>query len=157
MSKHIPIDKKSAAATAKLLHPILLDLLELKTHVKQAHWNLRDANFISVHRLLDEVAEAVDNHSDAIAERIRQLGVVVSASSAEFSKSNRLPEFPSGELNSTSAITAVCASIQATVAGIREGISASEEKVDEPITADILTGMSGELEVQLWLLDSHLA
>jgi DNA-binding ferritin-like protein len=85
MLRTIPIEKELADALVSILDPILLDQLELYNHVKTAHWNLRDANFLVVHRFLDEVAAVVNESGDIIAERIRQLGASVDAPSKRFS------------------------------------------------------------------------
>lgn len=155
--KHvIPIENKLATQVVNILDPILLDQLELYTHVKTAHWNLRDANFIVVHRFLDEVGGIVNESGDVIAERIRQLGAPVDAPSARFSSEDRLKLFPTGELSAQDALTGLCISFVASIKGIREGIElTSSETTDEPITTDILTGIAEQYEKLLWMLDSH--
>lgn len=157
VKRFLPIEESMAKSVVKVLDPILLDLLELQSHIKSAHWNLRDENFIAVHRLLDEVYKAASDASDEIAERIRQIGGVVNAPSQRFSGENRLPKFPSGELDSPTAIEAVSASLQKSIQGIREGISSTTDNVDEPITADMLTQHCGKLEKYLWFLDFNLS
>ena len=157
IKRFLPVDDATSKAVVKTLDPILLDLLELQSHIKSAHWNLRDENFIAVHRLLDEVYKAASDASDEIAERIRQIGGVVNAPSQRFSGENRLPKFPSGELNSPTAIEAVSASLQKSIQGVREGITATSDEVDEPITADLLTQHCGKLEKYLWFLDFNLS
>lgn len=156
MNHFIPIDKTLADSVAALLDPILLDQLELYTHVKAAHWNLRDANFIVVHRFLDEVAAEVNESGDIIAERIRQLGTPVHAPSSRFSAEERLRTFPTGELSAKAALTALCESISDSLKGIRSGIDATAKKpTEEPVTNDILIGIAEGYEKLLWMLDSH--
>lgn len=155
-SKFIPVDSKSATAVGKTLSPILLDTLELYSQVKTAHWNLRGTGFIAVHKLLDEVADAVSEAADEIAERIGQLGQPVSASTKTVASSTSLAKFPEGELTVDAAVSGVSKALQATIKSIRGGIDATSGKVDEPITADILTGISGTFEKYLWLLASNL-
>lgn len=157
LKRFLPVEDATAKAVVKTLDPIILDLLELQSQIKSAHWNLRDENFIAVHRLLDEIYKEAVDATDEFAERVRQIGGVVNAPSNRFSSENRLPKFPSGELNSPTAIEAVSASLQKTIQGIREGIKATSDEVDEPITADILTGHCGKLEKYLWFLDFNLA
>jgi starvation-inducible DNA-binding protein len=154
---HLPIDAKTSKTVCGILHPLLFDLIELKLHVKAAHWNLRSENFLSIHRLLDEIAELVDDSADEVAERIRQLGEAVDGSSKLVSSKNRLPSFPVGVLDATEAIEAVCQSLQAVIKVLREGIDMTSEDPTEPITADLLTQVCGKLELHLWLLNSHLA
>ena len=58
----------------RALNSRLADCLDLQTQTKQAHWNVRGANFIALHKLFDEINESVEGFSDSIAERAVQLG-----------------------------------------------------------------------------------
>jgi starvation-inducible DNA-binding protein len=156
MKHMLSVEPGLATKVAEILDPVLLDQLELFTHVKSAHWNLRDANFIVVHRFLDEVATVVNDSGDVLAERIRQLGVAVHAPSARFSAEERLEAFPTGELSVQIALTALCKSFIASVKGIRAAIETTASgAADEPVTNDILIGIGEEYEKLLWMLDSH--
>jgi DNA-binding ferritin-like protein len=156
MLRTIPIEKELADALVSILDPILLDQLELYNHVKTAHWNLRDANFLVVHRFLDEVAAVVNESGDIIAERIRQLGASVDAPSKRFSVEERLKPFPSAELNAEAALKGLCESFSGSIKGIRLGIERTNEGItEEPVTNDILVAIATEYENLLWILNSH--
>ncbi|MBL8049243.1 MAG: DNA starvation/stationary phase protection protein [Chthonomonas sp.] len=152
-SRHLPVDAKIAKVANEALSSTLLDLMELANQTRHAHWNLRDANFIAVHKQLDATLAVAHAAIDQVAERIRQLGGTVDARSSVVSKESTLPKFPTGELSAADAIANLCESLQATSKTMRAGISAVE---DEPITADLLTAHCRALEEQMWLLDSHL-
>ena len=53
------------------------DLLDLYSQTKHAHWNVKGQDFIALHKLFDEINEAVEDYVDDIAERAVQLGGVV--------------------------------------------------------------------------------
>ena len=57
-----------------ILNARLADTIDLLHQAKQAHWNVKGRNFIALHKLFDEIAEAADEHMDLIAERAVQLG-----------------------------------------------------------------------------------
>src|SRR6185503_1168537 len=59
-----------------LLNQRLADSIDLQTQCKQAHWNVKGPHFIGLHKLFDEVNEAVEGYVDEIAERVVQLGGV---------------------------------------------------------------------------------
>ena len=48
-----------------LLNCRLADCIDLQTQVKRAHWNVRGANFISLHKLIDEINRAVVDYVDS--------------------------------------------------------------------------------------------
>ncbi len=152
--RHLPIEEQLASQVAAKLPPVLFDLTDLHHHVKLAHWNLRGVGFIAVHRLLDDVAEIVDHAIDEVAERIRQLGVPVVGSLDEVAQASRLPEFPKGELPPQTAVDHLAAAFASAINGVREALDECDG-LDEPITVDLLTKVSGDLEVQMWLIDSN--
>ena len=66
-----------AAGAAQFLTPITLGLQALAVNGKQAHWNVRGANFIAIHELLDTVVAHAQAGADEAAERIVALGIPV--------------------------------------------------------------------------------
>jgi starvation-inducible DNA-binding protein len=60
-----------------LLGGRLADCIDLQTQTKQAHWNVKGPEFIALHKLFDEINEAVEEYVDWIAERAVQLGGTV--------------------------------------------------------------------------------
>ncbi|RLS43744.1 MAG: DNA starvation/stationary phase protection protein Dps, partial [Planctomycetota bacterium] len=68
----IPAKKRSALCN--LLNQRLSDLLDLGLQAKQAHWNVKGPQFISLHELFDSVASDVSGFVDDVAERITALG-----------------------------------------------------------------------------------
>lgn len=57
-----------------LLTQQLADALDLGLQAKQAHWNVKDPNFIGLHTLFDQVAEQLEAFTDEMAERAVELG-----------------------------------------------------------------------------------
>jgi starvation-inducible DNA-binding protein len=57
-----------------LLNRHLAAAVDLHAQVKQAHWNVRGPTFIAIDELFDKVADAVEEYSDKIAERVGTLG-----------------------------------------------------------------------------------
>src|SRR3989454_4321754 len=54
-----------------LLNERLADAIDLQTQAKQAHWNVKGPQFIALHKLFDEIDEAVEEYVDLLAERVR--------------------------------------------------------------------------------------
>ena len=65
--------EKGFTATKELgdnLQKVLVDLIELASQGKQAHWNVIGTNFRDTHLQLDEIIDAAREFSDTIAERM---------------------------------------------------------------------------------------
>src|SRR2546422_5796395 len=55
-----------------LLNQRLADCIDLQTQCKQAHWNVKGPTFIALHKLFDEVNEAVrsEEHTSELQSRL---------------------------------------------------------------------------------------
>ena len=49
-----------------LLNNLLADAIDLQTQAKQAHWNVKGPQFIALHKLFDEIDEAVEDRKSVV-------------------------------------------------------------------------------------------
>jgi starvation-inducible DNA-binding protein len=139
----------------KLLNERLADAIDLGTQVKHAHWNVKGPNFIALHELFDKVAEALEDHIDTIAERATALGGVAQGTLAAVARATSLKPYPANLSEGVAHVTALAAALAAFGAKVRAAIEDSAKCADAD-TADLFTGVSRDIDKQLWLLEAHL-
>ncbi|MBT8338290.1 MAG: DNA starvation/stationary phase protection protein Dps [Gemmatimonadetes bacterium] len=142
------------AALIPLLNQLLADTVDLRSQIKQAHWNVRGIHFQPLHELFDGVAEVLPGFSDELAERVGMLGGAAAGTVRDSATASRLAEIPGGLLTGNDAVTAVAERIAFVTNAVREGISIAGEQGDE-VTADLFTEIARELDKQLWFVESH--
>lgn len=150
-----PLSEEAKKTSGESLLKITANASVLYNHIKMAHWNLRDSNFIEIHRLLDDIAASVIESTDELAERARQLGHVVNANSEYVQSANILGDFPARLVTGAEVCDTLTHCFGKLVDLMHEAISQADE-VGDAVTADIITQWSGKYELHLWLLESHL-
>ena len=138
-----------------LLNERLADLIHLQRQAKQAHWNVRGPNFLSLHKLFDELAEVLDEHIDEVAERIAALGGIAEVTLAVVAKRTTLAAYPLHITSGRDHVDTVSTSIATAGRSVRAAIDRAAELGDAN-TADLFTGLSRNLDKHLWFLDAQL-
>lgn len=135
------------------LQKVLVDLIELASQGKQAHWNVIGTNFRDTHLALDEIIDSAREFSDTIAERMRALHALPDGRSDTVAESTTLPEFPQGEIATTEVIDLITARLEDTVATCRD----VHDQVDEedPTSADIFHEIIEKLEQYAWMMSAE--
>lgn len=139
----------------ELLNARLADAADLKSQVKQAHWNVKGPQFLQLHELFDSVAGRIDAQIDEIAERAVQLGGTALGTIRMAAAASTLPEYPFTGTDGWKHTQAVADRLAAYGAKLREAIDKSTEAGDAD-TADLFTGFSREVDKDLWFVESHL-
>ncbi|TAD93515.1 MAG: DNA starvation/stationary phase protection protein Dps [Oscillatoriales cyanobacterium] len=113
-----------------LLNATLATTLDLKTQVKQAHWNVKGMDFYQLHLLFDEMATELEDYSI-------------------------LPEFPFDILDGKEYVTALADRYAPYAKHLRVAIDKTGELGDAD-TADLYTEISRTIDKRLWFLEAHL-
>ena len=142
------------AEVVTLLNQRLADCVDLQTMCKQAHWNVKGPQFIALHKLFDEVNEAVEDYVDLIAERAVQLGGTAEGTARSVAKRSTLPEFPmvtTAHDHAEAVATVLAAFGKLARAGIDKA-----DKLGDKDTADLFTEISRGIDKWRWFVEAHL-
>ncbi|EST30480.1 MULTISPECIES: Dps family protein [Streptomyces] len=135
------------------LQGALVDLLDLSLVAKQVHWNIVGPRFRSVHLQLDEVVTTARQHSDTVAERAAAIGVTPDGRAATVAAQSAIGTVPSGWIKDTDAVRTLVDALSAVVVRMRERIRATDQP--DPITQDILIGLTADLEKHAWMFQAE--
>jgi starvation-inducible DNA-binding protein len=138
-----------------LLNSTLSTTLDLKTQVKQAHWNVKGMEFNQLHLLFDDMATEVEVFVDTVAERITALGGIAFGTARVAAQDSILPEYPLQTSKGRDHVTALADRYAICAKHLREAIAKTTE-LDDADTADLYTGMSRDMDKRLWFLEAHL-
>ncbi|MEJ2346305.1 MAG: DNA starvation/stationary phase protection protein [Gammaproteobacteria bacterium] len=154
MSINIGINDEDRRAIAEGLSHLLADTytLYLKTH--NFHWNVTGPMFNTLHLMFEQQYNELALAVDAIAERIRALGVAAPGSYAQFARLTSIGE-ETGTPDATGMLRQLVADQETVVRTAREVFPRVDEANDEP-SADLLTQRMQVHEKTAWMLRSML-
>ncbi len=147
-------DPTVAAASAQFLTPVVLGLQALAVNGKQAHWNVRGANFIAIHELLDSLVANAQAGADQAAERIVALGLPVDARVSTVAAKTST-SVPAGFTQWEALIRDVIADMDIVIADTQAAIDGLDEF--DLTSQDVAIGIKETLEKDRWFLFAHLA
>lgn len=138
-----------------ILNQTLASTLDLKTQVKQAHWNVKGMNFYQLHELFDEMATELEEYIDMVAERVTALGGIALGTARIAASQSELPEYPLDILAGEDHLNALAERYAIYAASLRENIDKTDDLGDAD-TADLYTEISRSIDKRLWFLEAHL-
>jgi starvation-inducible DNA-binding protein len=138
-----------------LLNLALALTLDLKTQVKQAHWNVKGMNFYQLHQLFDQIATDLDEYVDTIAERVTTLGGTAMGTVRIAANTSTLPEYPDDLVDGKDHVMAIADRLAPYTKIVREMIDLASDLKDAD-TADLFTEISRTVDKYLWFLEAHL-
>jgi starvation-inducible DNA-binding protein len=151
----IDLSNKIRGKAEKLLNARLADALDLEAATKQAHWNVKGPQFIALHKLFDEVHDNVEEHVDALAERITALGGTAHGTVQAAARDSSLDPYPEDIYQGRDHLMALADRLAAFGKKVRAGIETAA-KLGDADSSDLLTGISRDVDKYLWMLEAHL-
>lgn len=148
-------DPTAASAAAQFLTPVVLGLQALGVNGKQAHWNVRGANFIAIHELLDTIVANAQAGADSAAERIVALGLPVDARATTVAEKSAPTAVAAGFAPWQDTVRAVIADMDAVIADLKAAIDGLDEF--DLTSQDIAIAIMQTIEKDRWFLFAHVA
>src|SRR5690348_7287118 len=137
-----------------LLNERLADAIDLQLQAKQAHWNVKGPQFIALHKLFDEIDEAVEEYVDLLAERVVQLGGTAEGTARVVAERSELPEYPLTISTGEEHVWALSSALSNFGERIRRAIDQTADLGDVD-SSDICTEISRSTDKWLWFVESH--
>lgn len=144
-ARHVAID---------LLNRQLADALDLGLQARQAHWNVKGPAFIALHDLFGEVASALNEQADDLAERAVALGGLARGTLQVVARDSRLTPYPPDTHAAAGHIAALASALARFAASTRAAIAVADEAGDAG-TADLFTAQSRALDKLRWQIEAH--
>lgn len=138
-----------------LLNQSLACTVDLRSHLKQAAWNVKGKEFSQLHDLFASIATELDAYSDLLAERIAVLGGVVRGTVRVAAMQSPLPEYPADLTAGCAHVLAVTERVAPYAAALRASIVQASDVEDAGSTA-VYTDITRGIEKRLWGLEAYL-
>jgi starvation-inducible DNA-binding protein len=139
-----------------ILQQALADSSDLAMQAKTAHWNVKGSDFISLHKLFDDLYTEMAEHVDTIAERLAALGGTVYGRVQDAAKSTRLSPYPiDGAADGMGHVKALAEAYSTFGNELRDDIDQCEDLGDK-VTGDVLNAITASLDKNIWFLEAHL-
>lgn len=150
-----PLSEADRKTVGDALQGALVDLVDLSLVAKQVHWNVIGPRFRSVHLQLDEVVASARIHADTVAERASALGVSPDGRAGTVAETSGIGTIGGGWTKDTDAVRTLVEALGAVITRMRERIQATGDP--DPVTQDILIGLTGDLEKHHWMFQAENA
>lgn len=154
-STRIDLSRDARGQMVELLNQRLADTFDLYSQTKQAHWNVKGAQFISLHELYDKLAAELAGYADMIAERATAMGGLARGTVRLAAAQSQLAEYPLDATVGLHTVEVLADRFGALANSVRHAIEIAHESGDVG-SEDLLTEVSRGLDKALWFLEAHL-
>lgn len=149
------LSKKNCVDLVAMLNISLASVSDLYLQLKHAHWNIKGMQFIALHKLFDEQAEALEEQIDTIAERATALGGDALGTVQDVLANTQLKSFPSNLYEAKLVLEHLAHNFAILGEFARKNICEAEKHGDVA-TGDVYISLTRFLDKNLWFLEAHL-
>lgn len=154
-TNHVSLPEEAKTQLVDTLNTMLATTSDLRSQVKQAHWNVKGPQFVARHELFDNLAAKLLDYADVIAERAATLGGYATGTVRQSAKHSKLPEYDVRAVDGKHHIRELVDRYSEYTRLIRDAVNEAE-KMDDPATEDVYTEILRGTELDMWFLESHI-
>lgn len=156
MKTRIGIKEQNREKVSSVLAKLLADENILYIKTKNAHWNVKGADFYEKHVFFETQFKEIDSIIDDIAERIRSIGHYAPGTLKAFLELTELTEITREKNDSQGFMKELLADHEAIIISLRGNIHPLANEFKDLGTSDFITGLMETHEKMAWFLRSHL-
>ncbi|HRN77759.1 MAG TPA: DNA starvation/stationary phase protection protein Dps [Candidatus Dependentiae bacterium] len=149
------LPEKDRIEIIAMLNKSLASTSDLYAQCKQAHWNVKGPEFISLHKLFDEIAEQIEDQVDIIAERITSLGGTALGTLQEAVQNTELRVYPTNIFAAKDHVEHLGHNFAILGELSRNNIDASIE-IGDQCTGDLYIELTRLLDKSLWFIEAYM-
>ncbi len=141
------------AKMIELLNRRLADAIDLQLQSRQAYWNVKGPNFITLRDLFDKIADNVGEDANLIAARIVQLGGMAEGTMHAVAMRSSLDGYLLATADGNGHILALSTTLVAFGKVARYASEQATELKDSD-TADIFTEIARGIDTWIWFVET---
>ncbi len=146
-------EELQSAKLIELLNRRLADAIDLQLQSRQAYWNVKGPNFMSLRELFDKVAEGVEEYANQIAGRIVQLGGKAEGTARAVAGRSALDGYHLSSADGSGHIGALSTTLTDFGRHTRYASAQASELMDAD-TAAIFTEIGRGIDKWLWFVET---
>lgn len=137
----------------EMLNRRLADAIDLQLQSRQAYWNVKGPNFMSLRELFDHVSQGVEEDANLIAGRIAQLGGTAEGTAQAVAGRSSLDGYRLATADGNGHIVALSTTLTDFARHVRYASTQASELKDTD-TADIFTEIARSIDKWLWFVET---
>jgi starvation-inducible DNA-binding protein len=154
-TNHISLPEETKNKLIDTLNAVLATTSDLRTQVKQAHWNIKGPQFVARHELFDNLAAKLLDYVDSTAERAATLGGYAMGTTRQSAERSKLPEYDLRAVDGKHHIKTLVDRYSQYNSFVRDAVREAAD-LGDPVTEDLYTEILRGTELDMWFLESHL-
>ncbi|MEO1772593.1 MULTISPECIES: Dps family protein [Enterococcus] len=142
--------------TKEVLNQLVADLSQMSTVIHQTHWYMRGPEFLTLHPLMDDYMDEINDQLDVISERLITLDGSPYSTLREWADNTGIKdEVGSWDRTIPERMEVLVAGYRYLADLYQKGIDVSGEEGDDS-TQDIFIAFKTDIEKKIWMLQAKL-